>query len=227
MTIFFFAVKRSFRNLTNIVLLCVLPVLVILLPSEMWVTLPLGFQYYGMFLLFAASKLVSIMLEDRTTGTLTRIGVAPVTHLQYLWQNLVAFSLLLIIQSAVVVSGGVAYGHDLVAPFLLFVVYAVFSMTSIGFSLAWYSLFRHKETAFSILIGLVLLISMLGGMFWSVENMPEFMQRAAMFLPTYWLAEAMHIVTSEAEVTELGIPLVMLLLFTAGFLLVGSRRRIA
>lgn len=227
MTIFFFAVKRSFRNLTNVVLVFALPLLVIFLPSDAWYALPVGFQIYGTFLLIAASKLVSIMMEDRTTGILTRIGVAPVSHLQYLFQNLLAYSLLLIIQCAVVIICGIIYGHDLVNPLLLFVVYSIFVLTAIGFSLCWYSLFRHKETALSILFGLIMLLSMAGGMFWPVQIMPDFMQRVVMFLPTYWLVEAMRVVTEGDTVTALSIPLAMLLLFTVAFLLVGSRRRIA
>ncbi|MBO0992645.1 ABC transporter permease [Bacillus sp. SD088] len=227
MTIFLFTIKRCFRNKMNIILLCVLPVIVILMPDEEWTLLPLGFQLYGVVLFFAAARLVSIIMDDRTKGVLMRIGVAPVTHLQYLWQNLLAYSLILIVQIILVIVGGLLYGHDLVHPLLLFVVYALFAMTAIGFSLAWFSLFRHKETAFVILMSFIMLMSMGGGMLWSLEMMPELMQRLAMLLPTYWLVESMTIVASQANKTELLVPLIILLLFTVTFLVIGSKRRLS
>ncbi|WP_040980374.1 ABC transporter permease [Oceanobacillus jeddahense] len=227
MTVFFFAIKRCFRNMMNILFLCILPVIVVLMPEEEWLPLPLGYQIYGVLLLFAAGRIVSIMMDDRAKGILTRVGISPITHLQYLWQNLLAYSLILIVQVGLVVVAGVLYGHDLMQPFLLFVVYSVFAITAIGFSLAWFSLFRHKETAFAVLIGLIFLMAMAGGMLWPVEIMPELMQRFAMLLPTYWLAESITIVANQEGISELVIPFAMMMLFTIAFLIIGSRRRIA
>ncbi|MFD1412820.1 ABC transporter permease [Oceanobacillus jeddahense] len=227
MTVFFFAIKRCFRNMMNIIFLCVLPILVILMPDEEWLPLPLGFQMYGVLLLFAAGRIVSIIMDDRAKGIMTRVGISPITHLQYLWQNLLAYSLILIVQVGLVIIAGSLYGHDLINPFLLFVVYSLFAITAIGFSLAWFSLFRHKETAFAVLIGLIFLMAMAGGMLWPLDMMPEIMQRFAMLLPTYWLAESITIVTSQGDIPELFIPFAMLLLFTIAFLIIGSKRRIA
>ncbi|WP_130860671.1 ABC transporter permease [Gracilibacillus phocaeensis] len=227
MTIFFFAIKRCFRDIMNIVLLCVLPIIVILMPDGKWTLLPIGFQLYGTVLFFAAAKLVSIIMEDRIKGILVRIGVSPVTHFQYLWQNLLAYSLVLVIQVVIVMVGGLLYGHDLVQPFLLFVIYTLFAITAIGFSLAWFSLFRQKETAFVILVGLIMLMSMASGMMWPIDLMPEFMQRLVMLLPTYWLVKSLQIVASQADVVELVVPLVMLLMFTVAFLVIGSKRRLS
>ncbi|GAB2571716.1 ABC transporter permease [Gracilibacillus alcaliphilus] len=227
MTIFLFTIRRCFRNIMNIILLCVLPFIVILMPNEEWTLLPLGFQLYGVVLFFAAARITSIIMEDRTKGVLMRIGVAPVTHLQYLWQNLLAYSLILIVQIVVVIAGGILYGHDLINPFLLLVVYVLFALTAIGFSLAWFSLFRHKETAFVVLMSSIMLMTMAGGMIWSVELMPELLQRLAMLFPTYWLAESLIIVATQADPTELAVPFVVLLLFTAAFLVIGSKRRLS
>ncbi|WP_066189872.1 ABC transporter permease [Gracilibacillus timonensis] len=227
MTIFLFAIKRCFRDIMNIVLLCVLPIIVIWMPDAEWTPLPLGFQLYGAVLFFAAAKLVSIMMEDRMKGVLMRIGVAPVTHFQYLWQNLLAYTLILMVQIILVMIGGLLYGYDLVDPLFLFLVYLLFAITSISFSLAWFMLFRHKETALVILMSLIMLMSMAGGMLWPIDLMPEFMQRLVMLLPTYWLIESLTIVTTQADKTELFIPLVMLLMFTMAFLVVGSRRRLS
>ncbi|AKL95964.1 ABC-2 type transporter [Clostridium aceticum] len=228
MTIFTFVFKRFFRKPSNVVFLLILPIASVFLPVGEWLPIPLGFQYYGLLLLFIAARLASVIMEDRMNKTLLRIGVAPVTHFQYLWQNLLAYSIILIAVNLVVVIVGVAvHGGKLISPVLLFIIYSFFSMTAIGLSLAWYSLFRNKEAATSVFGGVVMLIGMLGGVMWPVEIMPELLQRIAMLLPTYWLTEGIILVISGASIIDLGLPLAMMMMFSIAFLLLGSRRKLA
>ena len=227
MTVFQFALKRSLKQLTNIIFLCGIPLLAIFLPTSEFFPLPVGYHFYGILLFFTSAKLVSVMMEDRVAGILLRIGVSPVTHLQYLWQNLLAYTLLLMLQSIIVIVGGLIYGHNLIAPGLLFLIYVVFTITAISFSLAWFALFRQKETAMTIMFGLVMLMFMAGGLFYPAELMPEMMQRIVVVLPTYWLAEAQWSLANTGQFQDLVIPLIVLVLFSTVFLLTGSRRTIA
>ena len=73
-----------------------MPIILVFLPDLEWPPIPMGFQYYGVLLLFIAARLTAIIIEDRTRKTTLRISVAPITHFQYLWQNLLAYSVLLI-----------------------------------------------------------------------------------------------------------------------------------
>ncbi|PYZ96707.1 multidrug ABC transporter permease [Alteribacter lacisalsi] len=228
MTVFFYALKRYFRKPSNIVFLFILPVAAVFLPEGEWLPIPLGYQYYGVLLLLISARLTSILLDDRANRIHLRMAAAPVTHFQYLFQNLLAYSLLLIVVTAVFVAAGVLYhGAGLPAPGLLFIVYTLCSITSIGFCLAWYSLFQNREAAFHILGGLIIIIAMLGGMMWPVEIMPEMLQRLVMLLPTYWMAEGVILAALDAPIRELILPLGMMGLFSTAFLLVGSRRRMA
>ncbi|WP_080836235.1 ABC transporter permease [Cohnella massiliensis] len=228
MTIFVFALKRSLRNVYNLGLLLVAPLLVMFWPPNEGSPLPVGYRYFGIVQLFAAAKLVHIILEDRMSRVVVRIGAAPVTHFRYLLQNLLAYALLLIAQAAVAVAGGIlAHGEVFPAPFALFLLFACFAMTAIGFSLAWCSLFRNKEASLSVMSGVIMLLCLVGGLFWPVEIMPPFMRRAAMILPTYWLAEGITLASFEAAWTKLIVPVGMLLMFTLLFVLTGSKRRMA
>lgn len=65
MTIFNFALIRSVRSLPNLILLLGLPAAVVVLPVGGWHGLPLGYHFYGILLLFSASKLVHMVMEDR------------------------------------------------------------------------------------------------------------------------------------------------------------------
>ncbi len=227
MTIFKFALKRYFRQPSNIIFLLILPIILVFLPDLEWPPIPMGFQYYGVLLLFIAARLTAIIIEDRTRKTTLRISVAPITHFQYLWQNLLAYSVLLIGVNGLVVLMGVLYhGENLVSPVLLFIVYTFFSVTAIGFSLALYAIIRNKEAALALLTGVIALISMLGGVFWPIQIMPVFIQRIAMLLPTYWYSEGIIRVAYGASIGDIALPLVMMFMFTIVFLIFGSRRDI-
>ncbi|WP_238544851.1 hypothetical protein [Geomicrobium sp. JCM 19037] len=107
MTIFTFALKRTLRDRTNILFLTLFPVAAIFLPDQQyWPLLPLGYQYFGVLMLFVSIRLTSIMLDDRQKGVVKRLAAAPVSHFQYLWQNLLAFAIIMFGQSAIFIYGG-------------------------------------------------------------------------------------------------------------------------
>jgi ABC-2 type transport system permease protein len=227
MTILSFALKRSLRSPANILILCVIPAGVAFLPSAdgEW-TLPIGFHFYGMIVMFAAFLMVRSIVEDRLSGALVRISAAPVSHFRYLAENLLAFGLLLMIQNALVVGlGVVVHGDRIPSPILLFCAYLFFSLTSIAFALAWCSLFGRRDVAYGTLSSVIMIISMLGGFYWPVAIMPEFMHRVAPVTPCYWMMEAAEVLKKEGPSWRFTQSLAVMLLFTVAFLLVGSRRR--
>jgi ABC-2 type transport system permease protein len=225
-TILRFALKRAFRSPANVLLLCVLPVGVVFLPAmEGWV-LPMGFLFYGQVIMYAAFLMVRAVMEDRLSGALTRVAAAPVSYLRYLAETLLAYGLLLVLESAMVVGLGVlVHGTRIPSPFLLFVAYACFSQTAIAFALAWSSLFGRRDVAYGTLAMGIILLSMLGGFYWPIEIMPKAMQRVAMVTPPYWMVEAARLLQQDAPPARFVLCLGVMLLFAVAFLLVGSRRR--
>ncbi len=226
MTVFRFALKRSFRNPFNILLLCVLPVGVVFLPVVPGSILPLGFHLYGQVIMFAAFLMVRTTVEDRLSGVLARIAVAPVSYFRYLWETLLAYGLLLVLQNALVVGLGVVrYGGILGAPLLQFAAFSCFSFTSIAFSLAGCSLFGRREITYASVPTVITLLSLLGGFYAPVEMMPEVLQKAAMVTPPYWLINALSVLQRGDPPSRFVLSIAIMLLFTMAFLVVGSRRR--
>jgi len=226
-TIFRFALKRSIRSPSNLLLLCVIPAGVVFLPAgtEEWI-LPIGFHFYGMVIMFAAFLMVRSIVEDRLSNVLVRIGAAPVSHLRYLAENLMAYGVLLMIQNALVVGLGVlVHGDRIPLPFLLFAAYFCFSLTSIAFALAWCSLFGRRDVAYGTLSSVIIVLAMLGGFYWPIEIMPELMRRVASVTPPYWMMEAAVVLQQGGPAWRFALSLSVMLLFTVAFLLVGSRRR--
>ncbi|MCM3782189.1 ABC transporter permease [Neobacillus mesonae] len=230
MTIFNFALLRSVRSLPNLILLLGVPLAIIFLPVGGWHALPLGYHFNGILLLFSASKLVHMIMEDRKNKMMTRIGVAPVTHFNYLSQNLMAFALLLVGQSAVVTLGAWLL-HDnvfssVIQLFTFFSVFSVFSVTAISFSLAWCSMFRQPESSTAVMLGIIMVMAMLGGTLFPIQAMPAPLQKIAMLSPVYWFHEGIMLVKGGGMLAEQLTPLGILLLFAIAFMLIGSRRRL-
>jgi len=125
----------------------------------------------------------------------------------------------------VVILGAIRYGGVLGSPLLQFAAFASFSLTSIAFSLAGYSLFGRRELAYSSLPLAITLLSLLGGFYAPVEMMGDALQKAARLTPTYWLINALSVLRREQPAGRFVLSVAIMLLFAMAFLVVGSRRR--
>lgn len=228
MTIFIFSLKRIFRNPTNLIFLTFFPLVAIFIPAtEPWPLFPIGYQYFGILILFVSIRLTSNTLEDREKGIVKRLAVAPISHLTYLWQNLLAYIMILIVQCAIVIGGGVLYGQKLYQPIWLLVLYILFSCASLTLALVWNSLYRNKESSFLVFLTLIILMSVVGGLMMPTEMLPDALQRVAVMLPTYWLAEGLEwIALGTGKMSNFLFICGTMLLYTVLFLVLGSMRKI-
>ncbi len=227
MTIFHFALKRSFGNRANLLFLTLFPIACIFLPSgEGWPFLPYGYQYFGIFILFASIRLAAIMLEDRAKGVVKRLAVAPVSHLRYISQNLLAYLCIMVVQCAVVVIGGLLYGQQLYQPAWLMLLYISFSAASLAVALAWISLYRNKEISFLVFMPIVFLVAILGGIMMPVDIFPEGLRRLAVVFPTYWLAKGLDWIAFGESIGPFLLVNGVLWLYAVVFVIMGSARKI-
>lgn len=227
MTFFLFALKRSFRNRTNIIVLMLFPIACIFFPEgEYWPHLPYGYQYFGILILFVGIRLTSIILEDRAKGVVKRLAVAPMSYFQYLSQNLLAYCVIVIIQCAIVVYGGVLLGHNLYQPNSLLLLYVSFSFASVATALAWVSMYRSKDTAFLVYISLIFVIVILGGIILPIEMFPELLKRIAVIFPTYWLVKGLDWIVFGQDIVDFLLINGVLWLYAIVFVIIGSTRKI-
>lgn len=227
MTIFRFALKRSFSNKTNIIFLTLLPLACLWLPKgEYWPLLPYGYQYFGILLLFVGIRLASVILEDRAKGVVKRLAVAPLSYWQYLSQNLAAYAVIMVIQCAIVVYGGVLIGIELYKPNWLMLLYVSYSVTSLAIALAWISVYRSKEAAFLVYMSTVVLLALLGGQLIPLHMFPEALQRIAILFPTYWLDQGLAWVARGEQISEFMLINGVLWLYAIVFFILGSTRKI-
>lgn len=228
MTIFRFAIKRSFRRISTLIALCVVPALMIFI-RPLWAGADAdGPMMYGIVVLYSAFLVVRTVMTDRITGTIVRIYAAPVTPLEYLSQNLLAAMVLVSAQIVLVTAlGAVLYRWSVSSAFALWVCYTVFGACAVGFSLAWVSLFRSRDLSDGVFSVVVSFMAILGGILVPLSILPDVFEKIGMLFPTYWFSNAVMRVQGSAE-SGYGywVSLAVLTLFTGAFLVFGGTRRL-
>lgn len=177
-----------------------------------------------MFMMTLISSVVSMMIDDRRQRTLSRMYTAPVRAYQIALGNflgsLVVGSLQVII---VLVLSRYVLRYDYGVPLLLhFLILMAFMLVSLGVASTVAGLIRNGQNAAMINSMIVTPTCMLGGCFWPLAIMPEFMQKIANFIPQKWAIEAVEIAATGGTLSDIALPLAVLGLMAVILLAVGS-----
>lgn len=226
MTIFHFALLRSLRRKSTLLILVILPTAMILIPP-LWTTgNAAGLSLFGMTILFGAFMLVRSIMTDRETRTIVRIFAAPVTTFQYLFQNLLGYLLILMVQILLFVSvGSLLYQWEAPLAGTLVLGYGFFAAASVGLSLAWNCLFTSKMISEVVFYITISAMAILGGVYIPISMLPDMLQKIGMLFPLYWLSGILTEATGTRTPFGIWSSVAMLALFTAAFLIFGSKRR--
>ena len=139
----------------------------------------LGFLLVFMFV--QALAITTLLIKNRENRTYYRLRSSPVTEFQYLAGNLLAAVILLMIQlitSLLVVSRFL--NLDILR---LIIVLFFFSICIISLGLLITSFSKNRQMASNLGTLVMTPLSMLGGCFWSIQFMPEFLKKTALFIP--------------------------------------------
>ncbi|WP_405104706.1 ABC transporter permease [Paenibacillus sp. FSL K6-1217] len=177
-----------------------------------------------MFLMALVTSSVSRITDDRRGRTMMRMFSAPVRSYEIALGNFLGSALVGMIQITVVlVLGKWVLRYDYQLPLLLyFLVLAAFMLVSMGIASTVAGLIRNPRNA-GMLNSLILTPTcMLGGCFWPVSIMPEYMQKLANFTPQKWAIQAVDIAATGGGWNELWLPFAVLGLMAAVLLAIGS-----
>lgn len=231
MTIFRFALIKGLRNPGTFVFNCILPLAFVLIrplwTGEFFIS---GFGLLVMIIWGGAFLMSQGILIDRQDGALTRILAAPVSMLNYLTQNLLAFMVPMTAQVIlVVVLGMILYGWGLALALALFLCYTVFTISAVAMSFAWNCLFKSKDSSFSSFSVLVTFGTFISGAIIPIQAFPEGIVRyIGAVLPAYWAVRGLNTL-SLTELTLTGnfwLSILAMILFAVAFLLYGGKRRL-
>ncbi|MDI1248652.1 MAG: ABC transporter permease [Lacunisphaera sp.] len=158
------------------------------------------------FLLFAVSASAAALFHEKEHGLFQRLLSAPATRAHILWSKFLYGVLLGLVQLVVLFAAGrILYGIDVEhhLPFLMLVcVFAAAACTAFGMLLAAVS--PSPEAARGLATFCILIMSAVGGAWFPVSFMPEFIQRISKLTLVYWSMEGFdQVLWANASFIEL------------------------
>jgi ABC-2 type transport system permease protein len=141
--------------------------------------------------LFALSGAATALFYERDHGIFHRILAGPVGRAQILWSKFIYGVSIGLLQLVVLfVAGSILYGIDIENHFGLLLVMCIFAAsacTSSGMLLA--SITTTQEAASGLATFVILLMCAVGGAWFPVTLMPEFVQQFSKLTLVYWAME--------------------------------------
>ncbi|MGA3007410.1 MAG: ABC transporter permease [Opitutaceae bacterium] len=179
------------------------------------------------FLLFAVSVSAAALFYEKEQGLFQRILSAPVSRSHILWSKFLYGVCLGLIQLVVLFfAGRVLFGIDIehhLGPLIVVCALAAAACTSFGMLLA--AVAPSAESARGLATILILLMSAIGGAWFPVSFMPEFIQHLSKFTLVYWSMEGFtQVLWAHASPGELLPTLGILAAMTAAVLAVAVWR---
>jgi ABC-2 type transport system permease protein len=183
----------------------------------------------AMFLMYTVTYGAHSLLSEQRNGTLQRMLVAPVSSAQVLGGKFTGIFLTAVAQMAIVIGGtsllfGLQWGDALGA--VLLILAAAFGATGWGVLMA--TLFKTPAQISISGTVIMLLFAVLGGSFFDLTMLPDWVSVLNKITPNAWMIEGFHILALGGRLPSisshlLGLTLMGLILFALGALLIARR----
>lgn len=186
--------------------------------------LAIGFTI--MFMMFGISGAASAILDEKTGGTWQRLLTSPITKAQVMFGYLLSYFLMGVIQlSVLMVVMKLIYGSTwgkltYFIPFAMLVI-----ITIVGFGLMMASIVKTRQQSGALSSVLIVSTCMLGGVYWPLEIVPEFMQQIAKAVPQSWMITGFReIVSGSLYMPAILNSTLVLLMFSLLFFTIGLKK---
>ncbi|MES0340574.1 MAG: ABC transporter permease [Anaerolineales bacterium] len=179
----------------------------------------------SMYVMFTVFGGMVTMVGERKQWTLQRLVVMPVSRAQLLGGKILGRFILGLLQYVAVFAVGIVvglnFGQDLLALFLTMVIFTL-AVTSLSLALGTRLKSEQQAGGLTNLLGLIL--APLGGAWWSLEIVPEFMRVVGHVSPVAWAMDAYRsLIFENGDLSTILIPLAVLLGFSAVCFGIGIR----
>lgn len=146
-----------------------------------------------LYVIFTVLAGTSNLLRERQQWTLQRLAALPLTKAQILGGKVLGYFTLGMIQYGIVFAVGLVvgldFGNDLLAMLLVMAAFAL-CMTALALLLATQVTSEGQANGLRNLLALTL--APLGGAWWPLEIVPEFMQQIGHLSPVAWAMDGFH-----------------------------------
>ena len=131
--------------------------------------------------------------EDRASGRLRRIAVAPVSRPEIILGKLLGRFAIGWIQIVYMLGFGLLVGIRWADhPWVFFAFVSLFALASASLGILLGTLFKDPDKCASTAVWVALVLAPLGGLWWPLELVGPFMRRLAYFTPTGWAMEGVN-----------------------------------
>ena len=180
----------------------------------------------SMFALFTVLGGMATLVGEKKQWTLQRLATMPISRAQLLGGKILSrFSLGALQYTVVFAIGivtGINFGRDLVA---LILVILAFTLTCTALSFALGSLLKNEQQAAGMTNLLGLTLAPLGGAWWPLELVPDFMRAVGHVSPVAWAMDSYtSLMFRNGDLQDVLVPLLVLACMSAVFFAVGIKR---
>lgn len=184
----------------------------------------LGFTI--MFMMFGISGAAATILEERAGGTWPRLLTTPATRPQIISGYILSYFLLGWIQLGIMALVTKLFFNSSWGNLLYFIPFAsLIILTVVGLGLMIAGLVKTKQQAGAISAVIIVSTCMLGGVYWPLELVPDFMKMIAKFVPQSWMMTGItEIVSGSLNGPAILISVAVLIGFSIIFFFFGLRK---
>lgn len=179
-----------------------------------------------MFVMIEMISVTGVLLEAKRSGVWYRIMATPSSRFQILAGYFLSFFLIGWVQFAVLMLSssllfGVHWGNPVAL--MAFVSAVLLAVVGLGLFIAGFVKTTEQQAALGNLI--VVSTSMLGGVYWPLDVVPNIMQKIAQFVPQKWAMDGFtELIARGGSLADIAMPAAVLLGFAALFIIVGMSR---
>ena len=180
----------------------------------------------AMFVMFSLLGIATIMVEERNNGTFQRLLIVPAPKTYIVVGKILGVFTFGMLQFAIfVVFGaiiGVDWGSDYIALFILIAAYCL-AGTALGFLVSTFTRTANQAATAINMLGLTL--APLGGAWWPLFIVPDFMQTIGHLSPIAWVMDGFYeLLYYNGTIVDV-LPMIgALMVFTAIFTTLGVMR---
>ncbi|WP_336762328.1 ABC transporter permease [Paenibacillus sp. USHLN196] len=177
-----------------------------------------------MFMMGLLTSAVAVIMEDRRKRTMARVFTAPVHAYEIALGNFLGSFVIGMIQIVMVL--GVSrwlLHYDAGIPFgIHFMILSAFMLVSMGIASTVAGLIRNSKNANMLNSLIIMPTCMIGGCFWPISFMPDYMQKLANVVPQKWAIQAVETISAGGTLSDITLPLLILFGMAIILLTVGS-----
>ncbi len=176
-----------------------------------------------MFILLGTGFTSMMILKDKRSRTYHRVCSAPVSARQYIVANALTGLLVSIIQIVIIlVAMRLVLRIDTgVSDIYMFIILLMFALVAIGLGLVITAFTSSSYMAGTLSTLIITPTCMLGGCYWDVRYMPEFMQKLSYFVPQRWTIDAITKMQTGGNIADINLNLLVLAAFALALTLVA------